>query len=161
MWLYSVTSRLVRACSQRPNPRNRQRNTLVFESLEPRLLLAADLALVVMAANAPECLLSVKADVAPSNYGTRVSAMSCFEVSSTQTSGCRDHGAAYTRRARLPSQLRRRCWLRRDDPALSAMRLESGFLSVRPIVESLPRDAEFHDLVLQQPKIQRARPLGG
>src|SRR6202049_5211601 len=53
--------------------------------------------------------------------------------------------------------------LRRDDPALAAMRLENVFLSVRPIVESLARSTMLSSTTLfsNNRKVQRARPLGG
>jgi hypothetical protein len=65
-------------------------------------------------------------------------------------------------RARIPNFHRRykgAVGLRRDDPALPAMRLETIFLSVRPIVESLD-DAKFHHLVLQQPQGPAGASLG-
>src|SRR5216110_2548150 len=53
--------------------------------------------------------------------------------------------------------------LRRDDPALPAMRLETVFLSVRPIVESLARSTMPSSTILfsNNRNVQRARPLGG
>src|SRR5947207_14115506 len=53
--------------------------------------------------------------------------------------------------------------LRRDDPALPAMRLETVFLSVRPIVESLARSTMPSSTTLfsNNRNVQRARPLGG
>src|SRR5207344_3451287 len=53
--------------------------------------------------------------------------------------------------------------LRRDDPALPAMRLENVFLSARPIVESLARSTMWSSTTLfsNSRKVQRARPLGG
>src|SRR6201993_973828 len=53
--------------------------------------------------------------------------------------------------------------LRRDDPALPAMRLKNVFLSVRPIVESLARSTMPSSTTLfsNSRKVQRARPLGG
>src|SRR6188768_3727912 len=53
--------------------------------------------------------------------------------------------------------------LRRDDPALPAMRLETVFLSVRPIVESLARATMPSSTTLfsSSRNVQRARPLGG
>src|SRR5260370_68234 len=53
--------------------------------------------------------------------------------------------------------------LRRDDPALAAMRLENVFLSVRPIVLSLARSTILSSTTLfsNNRKVQRARPLGG
>src|SRR4029077_5908197 len=53
--------------------------------------------------------------------------------------------------------------LGRDHPALSAMRLERVFLSVRPIVESLARSTIWSSttLVSNNRKVQRTRPLGG
>src|SRR5947209_2166413 len=53
--------------------------------------------------------------------------------------------------------------LRRDDPALPAMRLETVFLSVRPIVESLARSTmpSSTTLLSSRRNVQRARPFGG
>src|SRR5712691_449721 len=53
--------------------------------------------------------------------------------------------------------------LRRDDPLLSAMRPESVFFSVRPIVLSLARSTMPSSTTLfsNKRKVQRARPLGG
>src|SRR5207253_2344529 len=53
--------------------------------------------------------------------------------------------------------------LRRDDPVLAAMGLESVFLSVRPIVLSLARSTMPSSTTLfsNNRKVQRARPLGG
>src|SRR4029077_4703298 len=53
--------------------------------------------------------------------------------------------------------------LRRDDPALPAMRLETVFLSVRPIVESLARSTmpSSPTLLSSRRNVQRARPFGG
>ncbi len=53
--------------------------------------------------------------------------------------------------------------LRRDDPALPAMRLETVFLSVRPIVKSLARSTMPSSTTLfsNSRRVQRARPLGG
>src|ERR1700692_3285519 len=53
--------------------------------------------------------------------------------------------------------------LRRNDPALPAMGLETVFLSVRPIVESLARSTMPSSTTLfsNSRNVQRARPLGG
>src|SRR3981189_3435934 len=53
--------------------------------------------------------------------------------------------------------------LRRDDPLLAAMGLESVFLSVRPIVLSLARSTMLSSTTLfsNNRKVQRTRPLGG
>src|SRR6202043_150371 len=53
--------------------------------------------------------------------------------------------------------------LRRDDPLLSAMRLENVFLRVRPIVLSLARSTISSSTTFFSNirKVQRARPLGG
>src|SRR2546423_8688675 len=53
--------------------------------------------------------------------------------------------------------------LRRDDPALPAMGLETVFLSVRPIVESLARSTMPSSTTLfsNSRNVQRARPFGG
>src|SRR5437870_11895958 len=53
--------------------------------------------------------------------------------------------------------------LRRDDPALPAMGLETVFLSVRPIVESLARSTMPSSTTLfsSNRNVQRVRPLGG
>ena len=53
--------------------------------------------------------------------------------------------------------------LRRDDPALPAMRLETVFLSVRPIVELLARStmSSSTTLLSSRRNVQRARPFGG
>src|SRR6202008_2177141 len=53
--------------------------------------------------------------------------------------------------------------LRRDDPVLAVMGLESVFLSVRPIVLSLARSTMPSSTTLfsNSRKVQRARPLGG
>src|SRR5438552_4093985 len=53
--------------------------------------------------------------------------------------------------------------LRRDDPALPAMGLETVFLSVRPIVKSLARLTMPSSTTLfsNSRNVQRARPLGG
>src|SRR6185295_2348145 len=53
--------------------------------------------------------------------------------------------------------------LGRDHPLLPAMRFESVFLSVRPIVLSLARSTIFRSTTFfsNRRKVQRARPLGG
>src|SRR5256714_10498999 len=53
--------------------------------------------------------------------------------------------------------------LRRDDPALPAMGLETVFLSVRPILESLARSTMPSSTTLfsNSRNVQRARPFGG
>src|ERR1700757_1599181 len=53
--------------------------------------------------------------------------------------------------------------LRRDDPASPAMRLETVFLSVRPIVESLARSTmpSSTTLLSSRRNVQQARPFGG
>src|SRR5437870_11805314 len=53
--------------------------------------------------------------------------------------------------------------LRRDDPALPAMRLETVFLSARPIVESLARSTMPSSTILcsNSRNVQRTRPFGG
>src|SRR5262249_23196254 len=53
--------------------------------------------------------------------------------------------------------------LRRDDPVLAAMGVESVFLSARPIVLSLARSTMPSSTTLfsNNRKVQRARPLGG
>src|SRR5438477_6253990 len=53
--------------------------------------------------------------------------------------------------------------LRRNDPALPAMRLETVFLSARPIVESLARSTMPSSTTLfsNSRSVQRARPFGG
>src|SRR5215467_13614783 len=53
--------------------------------------------------------------------------------------------------------------LRRDDPALPVMRLETVFLTVRPIVESLARSTMPTSTTLfsNSRSVRRARPLGG
>src|SRR6186713_2733211 len=53
--------------------------------------------------------------------------------------------------------------LRRDDPALPTMWLETVFLSARPIVESLARSTMPSSTTLcsNSRKVQRTRPFGG
>src|SRR6266436_3820813 len=90
--------------------------------------------------------------------------MSCFEVSSTQTSGAigivwpRIHGQHVFHRG-----YERTVGLRRDDPLLLAMGLENVFFNVRPIVLSLARSTMLSSTTLSSNnrKVQRARPLGG
>src|SRR4030081_3652335 len=53
--------------------------------------------------------------------------------------------------------------LRRDDPALPAMRIETVFLSALPIVKSLPLSTMPSSTTLfsNNRNVQRARPFGG
>src|SRR6476620_6959350 len=92
--------------------------------------------------------------------GVRVSAMSCFEAHQRVIGIVRPsvdgqhifHGG-----------YEGAVGLRRDDPALPAMRLETVFLSVRPIVELLARSTmpSSTTLLSSRRNVQRARPFGG
>ena len=96
--------------------------------------------------------------------GTRVSAMSCLEVSSRQTSGAIGiMGPHIDGEHVLHRGYEGAVGLRRDDPALPAMGFETVFLSVRPIVELLARSTMPSSTTLfsNSRNVQRARPFGG
>ena len=102
--------------------------------------------------------------VQASSIGTRVSAISCLEVSSRHTNRAVGIAGPHVD----GEHIFHRCYkgtvgLRRDDPALPAMRLETVFLSVRPIVESLARSTMPSSTTLfsNSRSVQRPRPLGG
>jgi hypothetical protein len=89
--------------------------------------------------------------------------MSCFEVSSTQTTGHSVVRSLINLQHILHTSDERSIGVRRDNPLLLQVRPEDVFLSVRPIVLSLARSTILRSTTGSSSNcnVHRLRPLGG